>query len=135
MRQIAREIVGEQADTLRKEIMEGEQGRFESTVLREATLCEPVEVYRRHPAVAVESFGARSLALHGESLRLVELNPTAGDLLSRLDGRTPLQEVARSMAEDYRQPPEEVLADVLETVRTMAELGLVERVFPEKEME
>ncbi len=98
-------------------------------------MCEPEKIYQRHPTVAVENFGARSLALLGEGLRLVELNATAGDLLSRLDGRTPLQEVARSMAEDYRQPLEKVLADVLEAVRTMAELGLVEQASPEKEAE
>ncbi len=90
-------------------------------------------VYRRHPAVALEDFGVRYLALHSESLRLVELNATAGDLLSRLDGRTPLLEVAQSMARDYRQPLGKVLADVLEAVRTMTELGLVEPVPPEKE--
>lgn len=98
-------------------------------------MCESMEVYRRHPAVAMENFGERCLVLHGESLRLVELNATAGDLLSRLDGQTCLQEVARSMAEDYRQPLEEVLADVLEAVQMMAKLGLVEQVSPEKEAE
>lgn len=98
-------------------------------------MCEPAEVYRRHPAVAMENFGARYLALHGESLRLVELNATAGEIFSRLDGRTSLQDVARSMAEDYCRPLEKVLADVLEAVRTMAELGLVEQVSPEKEPE
>ncbi len=96
-------------------------------------MCEPAEVYRRHPAVAVENFGTRYLALHGESLRLVELNATAGDLLLRLDGRISLREVAQSMAEDYGRPPEEILADVLDAVRTMAELGLVEHL-SEKEM-
>jgi len=96
-------------------------------------LCEPTEVYRPHPAVAIEDFGTRFLALHCADLRLVELNATAGDLLSRLDGETSLQQIAQRMAEDYCQPPAEVLADVLEAVRSMAELGLVERVFPPKE--
>ncbi|MGB9723928.1 MAG: PqqD family protein [Chloroflexia bacterium] len=95
-------------------------------------MCEPRAIYCRHPAVAVEDFGARLLALHCTDLRLVELNPTAGDLLSRLDGQTPLEQIARSMAEDYCRPPDRVLADVLEAVRSMAELGLVEQVFPEK---
>ena len=84
-------------------------------------------VYRLHPAVAVEDFGERALALHCESLRLVELNATAADLLSRLDGQATLEQVAAAMAADYGQAPAVVLADVREIVARMLDLGLVER--------
>lgn len=84
------------------------------------------QVYRLHPAVAIENFGERSLALHCESLRLVELNATAADLLSRLDGRATLDQVAVAMADDYDQPLGTILADLQETVAQMLDLGFVE---------
>lgn len=89
-----------------------------------------MDIYRLHPAVAVESFGERSLALHCEDLRLVELNATAADLLSRLDGQTSLQEVAAAMAADYDQPLANVWADVQESIAQMVDLGLVQQVSP-----
>lgn len=84
------------------------------------------QVYRLHPAAAIESFGERALALHCESLRLVELNATAADLLLRLDGRATLGQVAAAMAADYDQPLDTILADLQETVAQMLELGFVE---------
>ena len=85
-------------------------------------------IYRLNPVVAIEDFGERSLALHCEDLRLVELNYTARDLINRLDGRTPLEAVAAAMAEDYDQPLEGVLEDARVIIAQMEQLGIVERV-------
>ena len=90
-------------------------------------------VYRLHPAVAIEDFFDRALALHCQELRLVELNATARDLLRRLDGQSSLQQVAAALAEDYGQPPAAVLADVLVIVARMVDLGIVERL-PTREL-
>jgi hypothetical protein len=82
--------------------------------------------YRLNPVVAIEDFGDRSLALHCEDLRLVELNLTARDLLNRLDGKTPLDAVAAAMAAEYAQPVEVILEDVRIILGQMEQLGIVE---------
>jgi hypothetical protein len=83
-------------------------------------------VYRVNPAIAIEDFDDRSLALHCVDLRLVELNTTARDLLSRLDGQSSLRQVAASVAKDYDRPSEAVLADVQVAIAQMVELDVVE---------
>ena len=85
-------------------------------------------VYRQHPAVAVEDFGDRSLVLHCEDLRLVELNTTSRDLLSRLDGQATLDEVIRQMAGDYDLPAKVLREDVEAVIAQLIVLGLVEQV-------
>jgi hypothetical protein len=86
------------------------------------------EVYRLNPAIVIEDFGERSLALHCTELRLVELNATARDWVRKLDGQTTIYQVAQSIAEDYCQPLETVLEDVQVIVSQMIELGVVEHV-------
>lgn len=81
--------------------------------------------YRLNPVVAIEDFGERSLALHCEDLRMIELNTTARDLLRRLDGKTSLEQIAAAIAEEYDQLLETVLTDVQETVAKMVDLDLV----------
>lgn len=88
------------------------------------------QIYRVNPAVAVEDFGERSLALHCEALHLVELNATARDLISRLDGQTPLKQVSAAMAAEYDQPIEAISADIQAIIAQMVQLDVVERVPP-----
>jgi hypothetical protein len=85
-------------------------------------------IYRLNPVVAIEDFGERSLALHCEDLRLVELNATARDLVNRLDGETPLETVVAAMAADYGQPVEVILEDARVILKQMEQLGIVEPV-------
>jgi len=87
-----------------------------------------IPIYRLNPVVAIEDFGERSLALHCEDLRLVELNATARDLVNRLDGKTPLEAVAEAMAADYGQPFEMILDDARVILGQMEQLGIVEPV-------
>lgn len=84
--------------------------------------------YQLSPVVAIEHFGERSLALHCVDLRLIELNATARELFSRLDGRNSVEQVARSIASDYDWPPETVLQDVRAVIDRMVELGMLEPV-------
>ncbi len=91
-------------------------------------MSNPSPIYRLNPVVAIEDFGERSLALHCEDLRLVELNATARDLLNRLDGETPLEVVAAAMAADYQQPFETILEDMQTILRQMEQLDIVEPV-------
>ena len=86
------------------------------------------EVYRLNPAIAIEDFGERSLALHCTELRLVELNATASDLVRKLNGQATLHQVAQSIAENYHLPLETVLEDVQAIMPQMVELGIVEHV-------
>jgi len=85
-----------------------------------------IPIYGLNPVVAIEDFGERSLALHCEDLRLVELNATARDLVNRLDGKTPLETVAAAMAADYEQPFETILEDARVILGQMEQLGIVE---------
>lgn len=86
---------------------------------------EPTFIFHLNPVVAIEDFGERSLALHCEDLRLVELNVTARDILRRLDGERSLRDVAAAMATDYDQPVDVVLADVVEVIEQMLALDIV----------
>ena len=88
----------------------------------------PSWVCQLNPAVAIEDFGERSLALHCIDLRLVELNAMARDLLARLDGQINLHQVAETISNEYNQPVESVLHDVQSTITQMAQLGIVEEV-------
>ncbi len=92
-----------------------------------------IPIYRLNPVVAIEDFGERSLALHCEDLRLVELNVTARDLVNRLDGETPLEAVAAAMAETYQQPFEMILEDARIIIGQMEQLGIVELIQPQTE--
>ena len=82
-------------------------------------------IYVLNPAITIEDFSERALALHCTSLRLVELNATARDLLARLDGQACLARIATEMAHDYQQPEDTVQEDLLEIVAAMAELDVV----------
>jgi hypothetical protein len=84
--------------------------------------------YALSPAVAIEDFPEGSLALQCATLRLVELNATARDLLRRLDGRAGLREIAAALAGEYGRPPAGLEQDLAEIVAQMVELCFVERV-------
>lgn len=94
----------------------------------EEPMSTTIPIYRLNPVVAIEDFGERSLALHCEDLRLVELNATARDLVNRLDGETPLEAVAAAMAAEYAQPVEVILEDARVILGQMEQLGIVEPV-------
>ena len=98
-------------------------------------MTEPSSIYRLNPAVAIEDFGQRSLALHCVDLRLVELNTTARDLISRLDGQTSLHRTAMAVANDYGQSLEAILADIQAVTAQMLELDIVEQIQPILEAE
>lgn len=82
--------------------------------------------YRQNPVVAIEDFGERSLALHCEELRFIEINATAHDLVRRLDEGMTLEEAAAAMARDYDQPLEIIVADAAATVADMVALDLLQ---------
>lgn len=86
------------------------------------------DVYAVKDVVAIEDFADRSLALHCEELRLVELNTTARDLLSRLNGKDSLQRVATTMAREYNPSVPLILEDFQAVVREMMDLEFVEQV-------
>mgnify|MGYP001015122384 FL=1 len=96
-------------------------------------MSDTLPIYRLNPAVAIEDFGERSLALHCEDLRLVELNATARDLINRLDGETPLEAIVATMAMVYAQPVEVILEDARVILGQMEQLGIVEPVQPQTE--
>lgn len=76
--------------------------------------------------VAIKDFEEGSLALLCERLRLVQLNPTARDVLGRLDGERTVGQVAEEVASAYGQPFQRVLADLLELLADLEAQGVVE---------
>ena len=85
-------------------------------------------VYIQSPEVAVEDFGEWSLAFHCADLRLMELNATARDLLTRLTGEKTVTEVAESMADIYCQPVKKMFLEVQRTLEQMADMEMIVRV-------
>jgi hypothetical protein len=85
-----------------------------------------LRVYRLNPVVAVEHFGRRSLALHCVDLRLVELNATARDLLSRFDGKATLDEISAGLARDYGQTETDAISDIRAAADQLLEVGILE---------
>jgi hypothetical protein len=79
----------------------------------------------RNPEIAIEDFGNRSLVFHPEELRLTELNATSREIMARLDGTTPLRQIALALARDFDYPVETVSRDLCETVTQMVTLDLV----------
>ena len=88
----------------------------------------PSAVCRLRQEVAIEDFDDGSLALLCEQLRLVSLNCSARQVVSRLDGRRDAGQVAAELAAAYDQPFQRVLPDVLELLATLEAQGVVERI-------
>ena len=76
--------------------------------------------------VAIEDFEDGSLALLCEQLRLVQLNPTARDIVRQLDGTRTMQQTAAAIAQAYGQPFTHTLADVQELLADLEALSVVE---------
>lgn len=85
-------------------------------------------VYQLNPVVAIEDFGASSLALHCVDLQMVELNTTARDVITRLDGHSTLGQIAEMMAKKYDESRETIEADVVDIVANLVEFNLIEQV-------
>jgi hypothetical protein len=77
--------------------------------------------------VAIEDFEEGSLALLCEQLRLVQLNPTARDVLGWLDGERTVGQVAEEVATAYGQPSQRVQVDLLELLADLEAQDVVER--------
>jgi hypothetical protein len=88
----------------------------------------PETRYALRDEVAIEDFEDGSLVLLCEQLRLVELNPTARDVVGRLDGERTAGQVASAVAADYGQPFERVLSDVLELLDDLETQGVLDPV-------
>jgi Coenzyme PQQ synthesis protein D (PqqD) len=54
------------------------------------------------------------------------LNTTGGQVWALLDGHRTAGEIAAAVAEFFQQPPSAVLADVLEFLSRMKQLGMIE---------
>ncbi len=87
---------------------------------------EHSSTFRLHPAVAIEDFEPGSLALNVETLRLVELNHTARDIIRRLEAGSSVEDVAAAMAKDYSQAVDVMLADVTAVIEQMLELEILQ---------
>jgi hypothetical protein len=92
-----------------------------------APLSQLASHYAVRDEVAIEDFEDGSLALLCEQLRLVQLNPTARDILGRLNGARSVREVAGAVARAYGQPLDVVLSDVADLLADLEGQGVVER--------
>lgn len=67
-----------------------------------------------------------NVALYDEAGQLlILLNPSAAAVWELCDGATPLDEMVRVLSDAHLGPADEIAQDVRQTVRKLAELGLV----------
>jgi len=88
------------------------------------TLPETIR-YARRDDVAVESFPDAVLAFQAMDCRLIELNKTAIELWTLLDGHRTLGDIARTLAGQYGMPPDTVFKDLADAVISLEDQRLI----------
>ncbi len=83
--------------------------------------------YALRTDVAVESLGDDALVFQATDGTLLEVNPVAYSILTRLDGNSTLNDVAADMALAYGEPHERVIPDVVDTIAFMEKNRIVKR--------
>jgi hypothetical protein len=93
-----------------------------------------MSVYKLSSNAVLECFEDGGLVLLVPERRLVELNPTAMDIVNLFDGQRTLEQVAIELAKYYDIgqdinhdiPPDHVLQDVLELSNELYQNGILE---------
>jgi PqqD family protein of HPr-rel-A system len=78
------------------------------------------------PYVVVGSFENDLVLFHQLSKQYYVLNTVAARIWQLCDGTRPVAEITEWVQNEFDVPPEQVAADVSQTVEGFAELGLVE---------
>jgi hypothetical protein len=76
--------------------------------------------------VALRAFESETVVLNLDSGQYHGLNPTAGRMVELLREHGQVEKAADAAAQEYGQPREEVLADLIELCGQLAERGLIE---------
>ncbi len=93
-----------------------------------ATSLLPNDVLRLNAGIVLETFDDGALVLRLSDRHLFELNPTAGYILSHIDGQRTLTEVAQRLAEACEVTPEETLPDVLAQCAEWEQQRILDRI-------
>jgi hypothetical protein len=84
--------------------------------------------YRITSLVKLEIFNDGALALRLDNRSLVELNPSASDVLAHTDGQLTTVEIAHILEEEYSIAFEEAFRDVTDLYDQLTVQGIVEPV-------
>ena len=82
-------------------------------------------IYQLSPKVVLETFDNGGLVLIIQNRELVELNPSAVDVINLLDGKNTLEQVATLFAQQYEIPSENAWLDVLELTTDLYNSGIL----------
>ena len=82
-------------------------------------------IYKLSPKAALETFDDGSLVLILPERRLVELNPTAVEILNLLDGQRTPEQVAVEIASKFGMSLEQATQDVIELCRDLYKSGVL----------
>jgi hypothetical protein len=85
------------------------------------------DILRSRPAVAVQNTPEGAIAVDMASGRCWELNRVGAAFWARLDGLTPLRDIADSIRRSFNVPVDVVERDLLDLADTLASAGLVEQ--------
>jgi hypothetical protein len=83
--------------------------------------------FRLRKGVEIEDFGERSVVLLCDSLRLREINGLSRRLLALLDGSRTVQDIVRTVADEFGTPVPETEAHVAEALLEMERQGIAQR--------
>jgi Coenzyme PQQ synthesis protein D (PqqD) len=76
--------------------------------------------------VVYRDFPAETVVLNLQTERYHGLNPTAGQMLAALDRPGTVEDAARSIAQRYSRPQQEVESDICGLCERLLERGLIE---------
>ena len=85
-------------------------------------------VFRLSARVYIERFEDGALLVCLEKHKLIELNPTADEVLALTDGKCTFEEVAAAVAQNHEVPVEEVLEDIKDLYRQLHSWNIFEEV-------
>jgi hypothetical protein len=85
-------------------------------------------VFRLSDRAYIERFIDGALVVNLEENRLIELNPTADEVLSLTDGKRTLEEVAVDVAQTHEIPLEDALEDIKDLCRQLHSWKILEEV-------
>ena len=81
---------------------------------------------KQSPNVVTGSFNGDLILFHQLSKQYYMLNGVAARIWQFCNGSNPVSEIVGLIGKDFDSPPEQIAADVTQTVEGFNELGLVE---------
>lgn len=87
-------------------------------------------IYQKKADIVIEGFDDGALVLKVSDRTLIELNPTAHDVLQLTDGKRSLTQVAEALSAQYEITSDQAREDVAELYQQFLEQGILEPISP-----